>query len=344
MALTLDDLFRSPDHYLFLLEGDEAVFRPMDAAAYRQSIFLDRRIEAAGQGAMKVPLRALMTPREAMPTGNMHWIFHIAHCGSTLLARGLDQGSALVLREPLTLRQMAVEHAQAFAGGVGNDDWRSGLKLILAMLGKRYAADAPLVIKANVPVNMILPEIAAAQPEAPALFLHFPLTHYLAAILRSPNHRAWAAHVVREIGPALEHLVGPVSGLSEAEVAAALWLAQMRAFDRAMRLWQNAVSLSADRLFDDMAPTLAAALAWSGQTVDGDAISAIAQALGGRYAKNPDAAFDNAARLTRREETLSTFDDEIRAARQWVDARLADHPLPDALPRPLIGDPVPLLD
>ena len=45
MALTLDDLYASPDHYLHSFEGDSAVFVPMDREAYRRSIFLDGRIQ-----------------------------------------------------------------------------------------------------------------------------------------------------------------------------------------------------------------------------------------------------------------------------------------------------------
>ena len=45
MSLTLADLFASPDHYLHSIDGDAAVFVPMDRAAYGRSIFLDGRID-----------------------------------------------------------------------------------------------------------------------------------------------------------------------------------------------------------------------------------------------------------------------------------------------------------
>src|SRR3954468_2412077 len=87
MALTLDDLFASPDHYLHSFENDAALFVAMDRAAYHRSIFLDGRISPKG-GTMTLPFAMLRgkAPRPA-PTG---WIFHVAHCGSTLLARALD--------------------------------------------------------------------------------------------------------------------------------------------------------------------------------------------------------------------------------------------------------------
>ena len=68
---------------------DEVLFVPMDLAAYQRSIFLDHRISPAGEGSWQVPL-ALLGPAEANPP-QLGWIFHVAHCGSTLLARALDE-------------------------------------------------------------------------------------------------------------------------------------------------------------------------------------------------------------------------------------------------------------
>src|SRR5690349_21073853 len=153
MSLTLDDLFASPDHYLHSFDGDAAVFVPMDRAAYHRSIFLDHRILPSANGSMRVPVAALTGT--ARPIARTGWIFHVAHCGSTLLARALDDPSLnLVLREPLALRQ------QAFT----NDPAR--LALTAAMLSKRYRGDLPTLVKANVPVNFLLDDLVALDPEA----------------------------------------------------------------------------------------------------------------------------------------------------------------------------------
>ena len=78
--------FTSPDRYLYEFAGDDAVIVPMDRAAYRRSIFLDARISPASEAAEMVPVSALAAPAGPGPA----WIFHVAHCGSTLLARALD--------------------------------------------------------------------------------------------------------------------------------------------------------------------------------------------------------------------------------------------------------------
>src|SRR6478735_4694267 len=128
MALTLDDLYSSPDHFLHSFDNDAALFVPMDRAAYHRSIFLDDRISPAGDGVAPVPLAALTNVPPPRPTG---WIFHVAHCGSTLLARALDTlGGNLVLREPLALRQAAVGRdvrAIAFAVAMASKRYRDDL-------------------------------------------------------------------------------------------------------------------------------------------------------------------------------------------------------------------------
>lgn len=304
MSLTLDDLFASPDHYLHSFEDGAAVFVPMDREAYHRSIFLDGRISPAANRNMKVPADALVEPvRRPEPTG---WIFHFAHCGSTLLARALDRPSTnLVLREPLALRQLA------FSPDMGR------LAMTAAMLSKRYRSDLPTIVKANVPVNFLLPGLAALDAQASAIFLYATLRDYLLAILRSDNHRDWLRRVTTQLAP---HL-GDLSNLSDAERCAALWLAQIRAFADSIALMPNARTLDAETFFADPGPVLGAAAAHLSvpmseaeirDTVDGP--------LFATYSKNPEQPFDNEARLARRAALEGPLAEELAQARRWVDS------------------------
>ena len=313
MPLTFDDLFASPDHYLHSFENGQAVFVPMDRAAYHRSIFLDHRISAGADQRMALPLAGL-TARiaTAQPTS---WIFHMAHCGSTLLARALDDpGASLVLREPLALRQSAIQRDPA------------RLALVLAMLGKRYRADAPTLVKANVPVNFLLPELAAADADAPAVLLYLPLRAYLQAILRNDNHRTWLRNVSAQLAP---H-VGDWSGFSDAERGAALWLAQVDAFTTALAAMPNARTLDAEHLFGDPVPVLAAAASHLGVPIDRQTLErVVAGPVFSTYSKNPSVAFDNAARLARAAEVAAAITPELDAAEAWV-AQHAGRAVPDA--------------
>jgi hypothetical protein len=304
MALTLDDLFASPDHYLHSFEGDAALFMPMDRAAYHRSIFLDGRISPAANRSMKVPVAALTDP--ARPVRPIGWIFHVAHCGSTLLARALDRAASnLVLREPFALRQLAL----------APDPRR--LALTLAMLSKRYRPDLPTIVKANVPVNFLLPDLSALQPGAPAILLYATLADYGLAILRSDNHRDWLRRVTAQLAPRL----GDLAALSDAQRCAALWLAQMKAFAAAASRMPNARALDAEAFFADPGPVLKAAALHLGVPMsDGEVDETVGGPLFATYSKDPEQPFDNAARLARRAELAGPLEAELVEAQRWIEA------------------------
>ncbi len=309
MTLTLADLYASPDHFLQSFDGDTAVFVPMDRAAYHRSIFLDARISPAEDGALRVPVAALIDGIPApLPIG---WIMHVAHCGSTLLARALDDAAAnLVLREPQALRQLAF----------GPPDGR--LALTTAMLSKRYRPDAPTIVKGNVPINFLLPRIGAATPDAAMIFLYLPLREYLLAILRSDNHRTWLRTVTTQLGKHVGGAIGALHDASDGERAAALWLAQMQLYADAAGTMANARSLDAETFFADPATVLTAAAAHFGVPLSPREIEArVAGALFATYSKNPAQSFGNADRLARRNDAEAALSSDLDEAERWIAAR-----------------------
>ena len=336
MTLTLDEIFANPDHYLFAFDGDAALFREMDRAAYHRSIFLDRRIEARSDRVLRLPIQPLLDHlRAAQPVPKIAWIFHVAHCGSTLLARGIDRmDGALVLREPAALRQMAV-------GGAGqsvDEAWREGLGLVAAMLGRRYRDAGHTIVKANVPVNFVLGEVMALDPTADGVLLHFALDDYLRAILRSPNHRAWLGNVTTDLRPAVEAEVGPLPDTGDAARAAALWLAQMLIYDRALATWPQLRSLDAEKMLADPEPVVNDAAVYLGVSPANDLA-----ALTTHHAKNPNVGFSSTERAARRQALTSELAGDLVTARRWIENCSAATALPTRLTRPLSGEGVSLL-
>ncbi|WP_298194460.1 hypothetical protein [Novosphingobium sp.] len=305
MLLTLAEITASPNHYLHSFEGADAAIVPMDRAAYARSIFLDARISPAGEGAALVPAAQLAAA--APPLRTTAWIFHVAHCGSTLLARAIEAlSSGLVLREPMALRQIALAPDPA------------RLQLVLAMLSRRYDGEEPTLIKANVPVNALLPAIAAADPAAPAVFLHLGLEDYALAVLRSPQHRGW----VRDIAA---RFAGVSTGASDAQCLAALWLWQMRAFAASLEAMPQACTLDAERFYADPAGTLAALAPRLGRAADPARVAEVAGGpLFGTYSKRPGVAFDNTARLERGAALLRELAGELAEAREHAQLAAPD--------------------
>lgn len=302
MAPTLEELFGSPDHYLHSFDGNDALFVPMDRAAYRRSIFLDRRISPAGEGVMRVPVAALSAAPPALPT---NWIFHIAHCGSTLLARALDElGEGIVLREPLALRQLAL---------LAEPD--PLLEPTLALLSRRYPGTGPALIKANVPVNFMLDQIVASAPQARAVFLFSTLPDYLCAVLRSDQHRNWVRGVTAQLGTKL----GEILPESDAELAALLWHAQLCAFEQALVSMERAGCLDFEVFLQRPGDSLLATVNLFDCAAERAQVDQIvAGPLFSTYSKNPEHAFDNAARLARRDTLLETLSPEIARAQAWL--------------------------
>jgi hypothetical protein len=185
--IEISELFNNPDYYLFGWENGDALFLNMNREAYARSIFFDDRIAPLNEQVTRVALAPLLAALSQMPTKapRIGWIFHMAHTGSTLLARALDRpGKNLVVREPVTLRALGVEACTSHS-----ENWGSLLDMAVQMLGRRYAKGEAVIVKGNVPVNGIISDLLAKSPSPRALLLHFGLDDYLIAILRSANHR-----------------------------------------------------------------------------------------------------------------------------------------------------------
>ncbi len=335
-----EQLFDTPALYHFAFEGDRSVFLRMDREAYFRSIFLDGRIQAAHPDPIRLatPPLAQWRSDNGVPIARKTWIFHIAHCGSTLLARALDRiGASLVLREPMTLRQLGVRRASLTESEL--PAWDAMLELAAAQLGKRYRPEAPVIVKANVPVNFILPQIMALDPGARTILLYHPLRQYLLAVLRTEAHRNWVMRVTGEMARALGPEAGDIGGLDVVERAAALWLAQLRAFAAVLDTSPHAHSLPADTLFAMPRATVSAAASVFGVPLSDFELDAIVgSSVFAADAKDPTAPFD---RRTRAMDALlleSTMSRELAHARDWVERRLAVLPLPDKLSRPLVGE------
>ncbi|HEX4737990.1 MAG TPA: hypothetical protein VH331_10570 [Allosphingosinicella sp.] len=343
MELTLDAIFQSPDFHLFAFENERAIFRAMDRDAYRRSVFLDGRIETANPNAFALPVPLLTSFADRAPVPRSGWIFHVAHCGSTLLARALDLPDRnLVLREPLALRQVGVERANAAAT---NEAWRAKLRLAAILAGRRYRPDAPAIVKANVPVNFIASELLALDAEAPAIFLYFPLRTYLLAVLRSPGHRQWVVNVTTALEPCLRERVGSLDGLSVPHRAAALWLAQMLLYAEAIARFPEARSLHAGDLFEDPRSALIAAAAHLGTRLSGpEAESIAAGEIFSTYSKDPGRKFDNEERQAQQASIARAIEPEIASACAWVEALEARRALREHLDRPLIASSPLLID
>lgn len=345
MNITLPALVDDPSLYLFSFDFDRetAQILQMDRAAFHRSIFLDGRIERGKGAPAQVALDALLTnyvgPDAAgRPVG---FIFHVAQCGSTLLARALDHpGTSLSLREPYALRQLGV-----LAGGAGQDDDRANgrfgrmLEVALSMLGKRWPGEDRVVIKANVPVNLIAERIMAANPAAPAVTLYFTLADYVAAVMRTEGHCQWVETVFAELQLAQHPAVAGFVPRSTAERAAALWFVQMEAFAGVLDACPETRSIDAAGFLDNPMPVVRAAAELFGIEPGEKAWDDLADGeLFTTYSKNPTLDYDPEVRVAREAQSKARLRAEIAEALSWARGAQGRRGLPDRLAKPLIGE------
>ena len=346
MTVTLQDLLTDPSFFFHQIDGNEAIFQPMARGDFERSIFLDGRIRHGGQQPLRVPLPHIVAAVDAakLAIPRIGWIFHVAQCGSTLLARSLDlPARSLVLREPATIRQLGV-----LTGGQDDPQRPQGfgplLRAVVTLLGKRWVSESCTVVKANVPVNFIAEEILDHDPEAAAILLHFPLEQYVASILRTDGHRRWTEGVFGELRLANSRWCEGAQPENLPEKAAALWFAEMKIFATLLEKFPNVRSLNAGAFFDDPASTVHAAADLFGLVMDEAEARRITEGeLFHSYSKNPTLDYDPEVRAAREAEAMHRLADEIAVAREWARSARERHGLVEALHRPLVGPPAPLL-
>jgi hypothetical protein len=163
-----------------------------------------------------------------------------------------------------------------------------------------------------------LANLVSFDEQARAIFLHLELCDYLLAILRNDAHREWLRRVTSQLAP---HL-GDLTGLSDAERAAALWMAQRQAFASALARMPNARTLNAEDFFAAPSRFLKLAADQLAVTMTGKDIEAIVQGpLFATYSKNPRLQFNNEMRLERRSELEQMLAPELGQAQLWVEQR-----------------------
>ena len=159
---------------------------------YAQASFLDQTMEREAKEGYWYELHQLdqlFPSSEALPE-RLGLIFHIGHCGSTLISRVLGQlQNTLVLREPLTLRFLAdCKRELGFSLALMDEtDWMRLLRQVLLTHGRIYLDRDLPIIKASSICNHLALDILGMHSGCRVLLIHIPLETYLASMLKSPN-------------------------------------------------------------------------------------------------------------------------------------------------------------
>ncbi|MEZ5895854.1 MAG: hypothetical protein R3C40_10945 [Parvularculaceae bacterium] len=341
MTNLLDDLRNSPDVMIHQVDlpTDRALVVRLSRDARKQASFLDDRVlgrHVEGGWAEWAQLEPLSQSIAAATPG---FIFHIGHCGSTLISR-LVEGAAdcHVLREPVGLRTFA---SALVDDGDGATIWphariEKRLKLFLNLICK----PGPTIIKATSFCSTLIDAVEPVK-SAKAIFCYVEPRRHFAAMLGGANNwidlRTHGAVRLRRLRQLCGARIGALSDLSPGELAAMSWATDAACMTSPMDNDEQGRILPVD--FDAFlaAPdeNLAGIINHFGYRADAARISAmLAGPVMRRYSK--DARFEYTPQL--RAELLAEYEivhaGEIDKGVDWLRTKAREHaPIASALDR-----------
>jgi len=309
------------------LIGRRVLWLRLDEAQRRDAAFLDDRAIAPNAEGGWAPLESLLS-RNTGTTSPAHAIFHIGHCGSTLLSRLIDTWPDVQgLREPLPLRTLAEAWPtlDERTSRLSPDQADDTLSALWARWSMPIGTRSRTVVKATSSCNGLIPPLLSAQPHARVVLMDMPLRPYLATLLKSPSSVLDAASAAGERLLYLQRR-GVATHLSLHEIplhrqCALGWLAEQMRFDALAkgRHGDRVMRLDFEALLDEPARELsrvAAHLGLDAARVD----DAVASPAWGRYSKAQSHGYGREDRAHDLALSMQTHGADIEDAESWIAA------------------------
>ncbi|MDG2516981.1 hypothetical protein [Lysobacter soli] len=312
------DFSRSAAYPLFAFDPaqDRAWVVHFEAEDYRRASFLDQRAlnrhDVSGWVVDRAELGASLGP--SPPLRAVHWLFHIGHCGSSLVSRLLDLAPGVLgLREPLPLLTLAHERDNPMAAA-----WEA---LVLASLARGFADSRAVIVKPTSVVTTIADRLVPATGRACLLWVD--LHTWLATMLR--DARLIDGVLSTEPLRLARQPDLPSADTDGARLARAWLVEQLRwrtlAADPA--LTGRLIDLDFADVLRDPAPVVARLAVHYDLDVPEDWAQRIkASQLLSRYAKDGNAHFDSNARRRELSAAAEKHVDGIAEGMRWAEATL----------------------
>ena len=204
------------------LTNDQVLLVRLAPDVLASASFLDQRILAPNTpGAWFAWTHVSRAP---LSTARPGYIFHMGHCGSTLLSRLISAVSGTAaLREPLPLRVLASDAAEGGGSLLGLEKRKERLAFFEACWAR---GPAPVIVKATSMCTDLAADIVAAGRRA--LFIYQTPALHLAALLAGQNTlidlRGFAQMRHRRLNRFMD--ASPLASASLGELAAQVWLSE----------------------------------------------------------------------------------------------------------------------
>lgn len=319
-------------HRLDLLR-DLVLLARLSADDFAQASFLDQRAIASGGESAWFEWQQLEERMRGQPAGDAaHYVFHVGHCGSTLVSRLLGDVGITALREPLPLRTLAEIQADL---PLPESRWSDAtFQSRLALLGDLFdRGRGPRAVKATSFCNDLAAPLLTPRSSRRATVVYARLRPFLANVLAGPNSRldllSAAPMRLRRLRARTGLELGRLHEMSPGIVAALTWTTETVSlaatidalggerlalvdFDRFLRDVPGALR----HLADHVAPGVADARIESAAT--GPTLT--------RYSKAPEHAYDARLRQDVLAEGEALFGEELRLGIAWCERAAARAP------------------
>lgn len=321
-----------------------ALFVRLAEPDLRAASFLDERLGLKGREGFWIPQEDLvdLAARVRPNASKAAFIFHIGHCGSTLLSRLLDRDPGVLgLREPLALRELAEAERELGhpLARLSSTQWQDLFGATLALLGRRFSEGQRIVIKATSSCNNLAHAVLAREEPVRLVLMYMPLESYLATMVKAPSGGLDALHAAPARLQFLHEVLGEDSirlhGLQAAEIVAMGWVSELLRFTRlaaAPATARRALLLDFEALLGDPAAHLDVVRSHLGLAQLPDDNATLAQSSVMRaYAKSPSHPYSPADRRHDLDLSRRMYGEQIARGMAWAEALLRMHPACEGL-------------
>jgi len=330
MEVWTDRLEHRPEifpHQLDLV-NDSLLLVELSAAEVNAASFLDQRVLKQTTKGTWIDWGLISEIFDAVPVGKpASFIFHVGHCGSTLLSRLLQMiDDTQSLREPLPLRTLAQDFADSGDGRslLSRSSQLARLNVLLKMWNRGAART---VIKATSICTDLLPYIQSVEPGTKSIFVYNRVETHIATLLAGENAlvdlKGFAQLRLQRLQQKTD-LDIQLSQLNLGQLAALSWLSETTSAIRSFEDHSEQITpIEFETFLGDPAASLRQIVRFLEIATDNEALEQIVgSSILQTYSKAPEHQYNAQTRATILAESRSRFRNEITAAVAWLD-RLA---------------------
>lgn len=297
----------------------------LSAAELRAASFLDARALTPQTKGLVVPIESFIDAAEPLPLQPFDTIFHVAHCGSTLVSRLLGAlPNNLPKREPLAWLGCAV-YARRVQLDITERAWGRLFNAASRALARRHSDGERVLLKSTSVGANLMPWALGLDPSQRAVCVTMTFESWLAKLLDDADARddvlGRKLHWLQDLRMTTKRDDVAPDKLDELETLAACWLAPMRWFAGGVRLMPNSTRIvTTEALLEHPTVGLATLAAFLGLGASAEQIQAAVDGpLLKEYSKAPGAPFDRVAAADELKAARERHKDAIAKARAFID-------------------------